>query len=55
MKNPIKEGAPTKGSKRVTRGGSWSRDPLSVRASYRDINPTYQFNFLGFRIVRNKK
>ena len=40
------------GSGRVNRGGSWSRDPRHVRASYRcGYGPADRYNDFGFRLV----
>jgi len=41
---------------RVTRGGDWWNDALPAETSYRyDLfNPSFRFNFFGFRLVRNK-
>ena len=53
MKNPIED---NKRSYRVFRGGYWRRYPYYMRASFRDDDdPTYRYNYLGFRIARNKQ
>jgi formylglycine-generating enzyme required for sulfatase activity len=55
MKNPIQE-KPIKGSRRVSRGGSWISDPEDVRVSSRGSdNPARRLNYLSFRIVRNRR
>ena len=42
------------GQSRVVRGGSWFNVPNYCRASYRNwINPSFRFNYLGFRLVRH--
>ena len=58
MKNPIKDEkkAGNRISDRVFRGGSWSNGAQRVRVSDRSYyDPTGTFDFLGFRIVRNKQ
>jgi formylglycine-generating enzyme required for sulfatase activity len=57
MKNPSKDEKIHEyedNSERVARGGSRGNSPNYMRASYRSYNdPSYQLNYLGFRIVRN--
>lgn len=51
MNNPISDS----GSKRIDRGGfSNMNASYSTVLSYNGFNAIYAFNFLGFRIVRNK-
>ena len=41
------------GSNRVNRGGSWSDDAVHLRSANRSGNlPSYRYNDLGFRVVR---
>jgi len=45
---------PSTGAYRVYRGGGWNCDPLRCRVTSRDhYNPTYRFNYLGFRLARS--
>jgi len=47
--------APTSGSSRVVRGGSWPRDnPVHFRGAFRDarLGPTHRYDHLGFRVSR---
>jgi formylglycine-generating enzyme required for sulfatase activity len=44
---------PEAGTHRVVRGGSWSYDPIFLRAAYRyDFPPDYRYGNLGFRCAR---
>jgi formylglycine-generating enzyme required for sulfatase activity/serine/threonine protein kinase len=46
---------PASGDERVQRGGSWCRDPTSLRVSYRKVdNPSYRSDDIGFRCVRDE-
>jgi formylglycine-generating enzyme required for sulfatase activity len=49
----VSPSGPTTGSYRVARGGSWYDSAIHLRSSYRDAYaPSYENNYLGFRIVR---
>jgi formylglycine-generating enzyme required for sulfatase activity len=42
---------PNSGVRRVSRGGSWNSEPLSLSLTFRDSSyPTYQSSTLGFRV-----
>jgi formylglycine-generating enzyme required for sulfatase activity len=42
------------GTIRVIRGGGWNSAPEDLRSAYRYCyNPSWRYNYLGFRIVRN--
>ena len=44
---------PSKGSRRVLRGGSWSDLPASLRCADRfDSSPVFRYSYLGFRLSR---
>ena len=52
------KGAPTDGSAwleknrfRVLRGGSWSNPPENCRSAYRNLNPDFDYNGFGLRVV----
>ena len=50
--NPISD---KKGSDRVLRGGSWDEDARGARSSSRlNLDPSFRYYSLGFRLVRNK-
>lgn len=43
-------------SLRVSRGGSWSSDPVFARVAYRSLStPAHSIGNLGFRLVRDVK
>jgi len=47
---------PSTGTTRVIRGGSWSDDPVHMRAAYRNIYPQDQkHGFIGIRCIRTLK
>ncbi len=47
---------PSSGSRRVRRGGGWSREPNCCRVADRDYDfPTSSYGDLGFRIARSAK
>lgn len=46
---------PEKGAERVLRGGSWYGNTLPCKVSFRSyFPPDYSFNFIGFRIVKER-
>ncbi len=50
---PADPAGPASGSRRVTRGGSWDRDPQSARVAVRSSSPPgVRGNALGVRLVR---
>lgn len=45
---------PSRGEKRVVRGGSWDSAPAYVRSSYRlRLSPTFRLDNIGFRCARD--
>jgi len=44
---------PDSGSVRVLRGGGWYYDRSYCRSAYRDFDPGYRANFIGFRVALN--
>lgn len=44
---------PVNGSVRVLRGGGWYYDKTYCRSAYRDYDPGYRANFIGFRVALN--
>jgi formylglycine-generating enzyme required for sulfatase activity len=44
---------PDSGSVHVLRGGGWYYDRSYCRSAYRDFDPGYRANFIGFRVVLN--
>ncbi len=50
--SPTDPRGPTSGSRRVFRGGGWRDNANLCRAAYRvSYDPSYRFNYLGFRSV----
>ncbi|MFO0606122.1 MAG: formylglycine-generating enzyme family protein [Polyangiales bacterium] len=46
---------PELGTRRVLRGGSWSRQARNVRAATRNsYDPGYRYDYLGFRLARSQ-
>jgi formylglycine-generating enzyme required for sulfatase activity len=44
---------PEVGSVRILRGGGWYYDRTYCRSAYRDYDPGYRANFIGFRVALN--
>jgi formylglycine-generating enzyme required for sulfatase activity len=45
---------PVSGTSRVLRGGSWFGSSRLLRSAYRiDVNPSFKYYYIGFRLVRN--
>jgi formylglycine-generating enzyme required for sulfatase activity len=45
---------PETGTAHVLRGGAWYYDRTYCRSSYRDFDPGYRANFIGFRLALNR-